>query len=192
MSKLSWLHFTTPRLIIRPLDESDYNSWLNGYKGRLPAQYIHDNGQLDLSDATTSWFNDLVKRQVMFAEQDDLYIWGIFDKDNNHLGMLDIKTLSRDNFQWAEIGYFIHNQYWRKGYCYEAVTELVYQAYETLNFHRIEAHVNTDNVPSLRLLEKVGFKFECLREAFIFENGKWTDNYVYYINTHNNDLIEEA
>ena len=81
---------------------------------RLPSQYKHDKGQLDMSDATVTWFHDLVERQTISAEQDDLYIWGIFDRNNNHLGMLDLKTLSRDNFQWAEIGYFMHNQYWRK------------------------------------------------------------------------------
>lgn len=192
MDKLSRLHFTTPRLIIRPLAKNDYEAWLKGFKDRLPAQYKHDKGQLDMSDATVTWFYDLVERQTMSAEQDDLYIWGIFDRNNNHLGMLDIKTLSRDNFQWAEIGYFMHNQYWRNDYCYEAVAELVFQAYETLKFHRIEAHVNIDNKPSIKLLEKVGFKFECLREGFIYEDGKWTDNYVYYINTHNNDLHGEA
>ncbi|MGJ5711452.1 GNAT family N-acetyltransferase, partial [Staphylococcus equorum] len=102
----------------------------------------------------------------------------------------DIKNLSRDNFQWAEIGYFIHNQYWNQGFAYEAVTELVKQARDTLHFHRLEAHINIDNVPSIVLIEKVGFQFECVRKGFIFENGKWTDHYVYYLNTHN-EIIDE-
>ncbi|MES3702927.1 GNAT family protein [Staphylococcus arlettae] len=99
-----------------------------------------------------------------------------------------MKTLSRDNFQWAELGYFIHNQFWRRGYAYEALVEIVAQAQQILHFHRIEAHVNLDNEPSQKLLEKVGFHFECIRKGFIFENGQWTDHFVYYLNTHNNDI----
>ncbi|NQE00166.1 N-acetyltransferase, partial [Staphylococcus xylosus] len=30
MDKNLWLHFTTQRLIIRPLEENDYKSWLRG------------------------------------------------------------------------------------------------------------------------------------------------------------------
>ncbi|SCS19763.1 GNAT family N-acetyltransferase [Staphylococcus caeli] len=185
MTKNLGLHFTTQRLIIRPLEESDYTSWLHGFVNRKPAQYRHDKGQIDMSDATEPWFAALVARQQQAIEADDLYIFGIFDKAGHHIGMLNIKNLSRDHFQWAEIGYFIHNQYWQQGYAYEALTELVKQAQEKLHFHRIEAHINLDNQPSIGLIEKVGFQFECVRKGFIFENGQWTDHYVYYINTHN-------
>ena len=61
MDKLSRLHFITPRLIIRPLAKNDYEVWLKGFKDRLPSQYKHDKGQLDMSDATVTWFHDLVE-----------------------------------------------------------------------------------------------------------------------------------
>ncbi|NQE00593.1 GNAT family N-acetyltransferase, partial [Staphylococcus xylosus] len=86
------------------------------------------------------------------------------------------------------IGYFIHNQHWHQGYAYEALTELIKQTRDTLNFHRIEAHINIDNPRSVNLIEKVGFQYECVRKGFIFENGQWTDHYVYYLNTHDEIL----
>ncbi|MDG0820766.1 GNAT family N-acetyltransferase [Staphylococcus equorum] len=190
MTKNLGLHFTTQRLIIRPLEENDYETWLRGFVNRKPSQFKYDKGQVDMSESTEPWFAALIVRQQQAIEADDLYIFGVFDKEMNHLGMLDIKNLSRDNFQWAEIGYFIHNQYWNQGFAYEAVTELVKQARDTLHFHRLEAHINIDNVPSIGLIEKVGFQFECVRKGFIFENGEWTDHYVYYLNTHN-EIIDE-
>ena len=39
--------------------------------------------------------------------------------------MIDIVTLERKNFQWAEIGYFIHNQFWRNGYAFEALESIL-------------------------------------------------------------------
>lgn len=188
MHKNLGLHFTTQRLIIRPSEENDYESWLSGFLNRKPSQYRHDKGQVDMSDATEPWFAAMVTRQQQAIEADDLYIFGIFDKAHQHIGMLNIKNLSRDQFQWAEIGYFIHNQYWHQGFAYEALTELVKQTRDTLHFHRIEAHINLDNNPSIQLIETLGFQFECVRKGFIFENEQWTDHYVYYINTHDNHL----
>ncbi|CAM3933644.1 N-acetyltransferase [Staphylococcus xylosus] len=188
MDKNLWLHFTTQRLIIRPLEENDYESWLRGFVNRKPSQYKHDKGQLDMSDATEPWFAALVTRHQEAIKSDDLYIFGIFDKAHNHLGMLNIKNLSRGNFQWAEIGYFIHNQHWHQGFAYEALTELIKQCRDTLKFHRVEAHINIDNPRSVNLIEKVGFQYECVRKGFIFENGQWTDHYVYYLNTHDEIL----
>lgn len=191
MTKNLRLHFTTQRLIIRPLEENDYESWLGGFVNRKPSQHKHDRGHIDMSEATEPWFAALVERQRQEIKADDLYIFGIFDKvTKQHIGMLDIKNLSRDNFQWGEMGYFIHNQFWRQGYAFEALTELVKQARDTLQFHRIEAHINLDNPQSLHLIEKLGFQFECIRKGFIFENGSWTDQYVYYLNRHNNTLNE--
>lgn len=182
------LHFQTQRLIIRPLEKNDYHSWYNGYSNSKLAQYKYDKGQLDLLEKTESWFYTLVRNQQEAIKEDDIYYFAIFDKRGQHIGMIDLKTLSRDNFQWAELGYFIHNQFWRRGYAYEALVEIVTQAQQILHFHRIEAHVNLDNEPSQKLLEKVGFHFECIRKGFIFENGQWTDHFVYYLNTHNNDI----
>lgn len=99
--------------------------------------------------------------------------------------MIDIVTIRRDNFQWGECGFFIHNQFWNNGYAYEAINKIIEVANKKLNFHRLEAHVNLDNTPSLNLLKKLNFEYECTRKGFIFEFGEWTDNHIYFINLHN-------
>ncbi|MER2181783.1 MAG: GNAT family N-acetyltransferase, partial [Desemzia incerta] len=38
-----------------------------------------------------------------------------------------------------------HNHFWRKGYGKEAVNAALNLAFEKLNYHRIEAHINLDN-----------------------------------------------
>ncbi|RIP36139.1 N-acetyltransferase [Staphylococcus gallinarum] len=183
------LHFVTQRLIIRPLEENDYETWLSGFVNRKPSQHRFDDGQIDLTEATLPWFTALLERQQQARNADDLYIFAIFDKVTfAHIGMLDLKNLSRDAFQWAEVGYFIHNQYWRQGYAYEAVSELIKQAKDNFKFHRIEAHIDIGNEPSQCLIEKVGFQFECIRKGFIFQEGQWTDQLVYYQNLHDESI----
>lgn len=79
--------------------------------------------------------------------------------------MIDRVTIRRSNFQWAECGYFIHHQHWRKGYAYETLRETLHIVDKTLGFHRLEAYVNLDNHPSIKLLEKTDFEFECTRKT---------------------------
>ena len=81
------------------------------------------------------------------------------------------------------LGYTIHNQYWRNGYGKEAVKKAFNIAFQNLHFHRIEAHINVDNKPSIKLAESVGMDFECSRKGFIYEFEEWTDNLVYYTNS---------
>lgn len=71
-----------------------------------------------------------------------------------------------------------------KGYGKEAVQATLKVAFETLNFHRIEAHINLDNTASIKLAESAGMTFECIREKFIYEHDEWTDNLIYVTNAH--------
>ena len=52
---------------------------------------------------------------------------------------------------------------------------------ETLNLHRIEAGVHTQNIRSIRLLENVGMQREGIHRGILPIGGKWEDNYSYAI-----------
>ncbi|WP_080146949.1 GNAT family N-acetyltransferase [Marinilactibacillus piezotolerans] len=174
----------TERLVIRPLQETDYENWLNEFENRKPSKHRHDQGKIDMSVCTSEWFDNLVDKHQNLADIDSAYIFGVFrKKDGTHIGMVDFSTLERGEFQWGRIGYTIHNQYWRKGYGKEAVREALYIAFNHLKFHRIEAHINLDNIASISLAESVGMEYESTRKGFIFEFGEWTDNLVYFKNS---------
>ncbi|MEF2293211.1 GNAT family N-acetyltransferase [Virgibacillus dokdonensis] len=175
----------TDRLMLRPLQNQDYERWLEGCRGRLPSQYKYDDEKMNLSGWTQEKFNkDVVAKLQQLADQDEAYVFGVFRKsDQKHIGKVEICTIMRDEFQWGLLGYTIHNQYWRKGYGKEAVKEAFNIAFKNLHFHRIEAHINVDNNPSIKLAESVGMKFECIRKGFIYEFEEWTDNLVYYTNS---------
>ena len=175
----------TDRLIIRPLTTGDYENWLKGFENRFPSQNRHDQGKIDMSECTLEWFHNLVHKHQELALSDSTYIFGVFKKtDGSHIGMIDFSTLARDDFQWGRIGYTIHNQYWRNGYGKESVSAALRLAFEQIKLHRIEAHINLDNTPSIKLIESVGMTFECIRKGFIYENDEWTDHLVYYKNSH--------
>ena len=174
----------TERLVIRPLKKEDYQYWLNEFENRFPSQHRHDKGKIDMSECTFEWFANLVEKHQELALDDTAHVFGIFRKeDGTNLGMVDFSTLARNDFHWGRIGYTIHNQYWQKGYGKEAVKEALNIAFRDLNYHRIEAHINLDNTPSINLAESVGMEFECIRKGFIYEFGEWTDHLIYYRNS---------
>ncbi|MFT4415775.1 GNAT family N-acetyltransferase [Fredinandcohnia humi] len=173
----------TNRLVIRPLEEEDYFTWLTQYKKRLPSQHKYDEGNIDMSICTIEWFGNLVKKHQEMAVDDKVYVFGVFRKiDNIHIGTIDFSTIMREEFQWARFGYSIHNQFWRQGFGREAVKAAIDLAFQKLHYHRIEAHINLDNIASIMLAKSVGMVYECTRKGFIYENDEWTDHLIYYIN----------
>lgn len=177
------LYVETERLIVRPFSNEDYPNWLHQHENRFPSQHKYDQGKIDLSECTEIWFHHMVESHQELIEKDECYVFGVFHKDTkDHIGTVDLSTLLRYDFQWGRIGYTLHNQYWCKGFGRECVQSVLKTAFEKLDFHRIEAHINLDNNPSIKLAESVGMKFECVRKGFIYEFGEWTDNLIYYIN----------
>ena len=178
------LYIETERLIIRPFKNEDYLNWHKQYDSRLPSQYKYDDGRpLDMPISTEEWFIKWIKGFNKLAEKDEMYILGIFRKiDGANVGKVELTKILRSDYQWAMAGYSIHNQFWKNGYASESVLAATKVFFSTLGFHRIELHINVDNKPSIRLAERTGFLFECVRKEFSFEDDQWTDFLIYYKN----------
>ena len=58
----------------------------------------------------------------------------------------------------AEIGYWIGEKYWNKGIMSRALKDAVHYIFQNTPLIRLYANVFESNYPSMRVLEKVGFK----------------------------------
>ena len=174
------LTIETERLILRPQKFSDYAVWYAGFSSRLPQQSKYDEGQVNLKGCDPAWFSNLCDRHQEQALSDYAYIFGVFLKQTTqHLGYVDLSTIYREEKQWANLGYSIHNQYWRQGFGGEAVKAALIAGFENLGYHRIEAAINLDNHPSIALAQSVGLQEECVRRGFYYENEQWVDHVIY-------------
>lgn len=173
----------TKRMIIRPLEFSDYEIWLKAYTGRSAKKHKYDGGPHDPKETPKSWFTKLVKKHSKKALNDDVYVFGVFDrKTKEHVGSLDFATIQRYNMSWANLGYVVHNTQQGKGYAKEFVEAGIHKiAFKILKYKRIEAAINVDNKRSINLAKSVGMKKECIRPEFFFENGAWADHVIYTI-----------
>ena len=79
----------------------------------------------------------------------------------------------------AEIGYTFRRTFQGKGYASEAAGALVDHILATTAVHRIEASLDPDNVPSMRVLESIGMTFESSSRQSYYLRGRWDDDLRY-------------
>jgi RimJ/RimL family protein N-acetyltransferase len=83
--------------------------------------------------------------------------------------------------QQAEVGYLFHPEFQGRGYATEAVTAIMDLGFASGHFHRIYGRCDGRNVPSYRLMARLGMR----REAHFIHNeifkGEWGDELYYAI-----------
>jgi [ribosomal protein S5]-alanine N-acetyltransferase len=79
----------------------------------------------------------------------------------------------------AEIGYWIGEPYWGLGITTNAVRLVTDYGLNQLELVRIYTGVFDFNKASQRVLEKAGFKLECVFEKSVYKNEKICDEYRY-------------
>lgn len=72
--------------------------------------------------------------------------------------------LKRDDLPAPDIGFAFLPDFWNKGFAFEAASAVMNDGRERLNLTRILAIVNPDNDASIKLLQKLGMKFERVKD----------------------------
>lgn len=62
-----------------------------------------------------------------------------------------------------------------KGLGYFATSKILLHAFKNMNLHRIELSVLTNNIPAIKLYEKVGFKKEGISRQSVYKEGQFVD-----------------
>lgn len=83
----------------------------------------------------------------------------------------------------ADLYYEIEPPYWGRGLATESVQRVLSFAFGVLHLQRIKALSATQNIRSIRVLEKVGMQKIGFRRAILPERGIWQDNYEFAIQT---------
>jgi RimJ/RimL family protein N-acetyltransferase len=70
--------------------------------------------------------------------------------------------IKRETLPDVDVGFAFLPDYWLQGLAFEAATAVMNYGRETLGLRRIVAITSLDNTASIRLLEKIGLRFERL------------------------------
>lgn len=193
MKKLSLKDYTiqTKRLIIRPVQKSDFSSF---EKSKLNSKNKMNEWDFDLKNynhekAKKNW-NPMVQKIKENRENDIAYQFGIFRKnDNAYLGYVGFGPILRDNYQTGSLGYTLINSYWGQGYAKEAIKATMLFGFKKLNLHRIQAEIEPNNRRSIILARSLKMRRECISKKRILINGIWKDVVVFVMTSEDCGVI---
>ncbi|MBH0229099.1 GNAT family N-acetyltransferase [Halobacillus sp. KCTC 3957] len=105
--------------------------------------------------------------------------WGITLKENDQvIGSCGFLNRQPKHFR-AEVGFELSRKHWGQGIASEALEAVVQYGFSQLQLERIEALIVPENLPSQRMVEKMGLQKEGLLRHYEYTNGKFDDLYMY-------------
>ncbi len=172
--RVSW-PCATERLTLRPATPDDADAMF-GYRSLEPVS--HWMTQLP-TDAEV-WRADFDTRcpYTLVIVLGGEVIGDLFLKTEDAWAQAEVRERGRDVF--AEIGWCLAPAHGGHGYATEAVRELVAIAFESLWIRRVVANCFADNLPSWRLMERLGLRREAHNVAdTLHRDGEWYDGLTY-------------
>ncbi len=157
---------TTERLLLRPATQGDLSFVLTLFS-RSETNRYSSYGDISTPKEAKQLFDAFLKpgSDTHFRLVVDLRGTG------EPVGTIGLYAYSEQNRR-AELGYDLLREHWGKGLTTEAVIAVLRYAFEELKLNRVEAKTDSENVASIRVLEKSGFIREgLLRQRYNYKGG---------------------
>ncbi|WP_460755240.1 GNAT family N-acetyltransferase [Myceligenerans cantabricum] len=171
-------------VVLRPLRRRDGKVW---------AQLRADNaGWLERWEATSpvtgenrmtvASFSEYVRSLSSQARAGTLLPFGV-ELDGELVGQLTVASITYGSLCSASIGYWVSEHVAGRGVAPTGVAMATDYCWFVLGLHRIEVNIRPENRPSLRVVEKLGFRDEGVRERFLHIQGGWRDHRTFALTT---------
>jgi ribosomal-protein-alanine N-acetyltransferase len=92
------------------------------------------------------------------------------------VGQLTVSSIIWGSALMATLGYWVDREHAGRGIAPTAVALATDHCFFTLGLHRMEINIRPENKPSLRVVEKLGFRYEGLRPKYLHIAGQWADH----------------
>ncbi|PZE23356.1 MULTISPECIES: GNAT family N-acetyltransferase [unclassified Curtobacterium] len=99
--------------------------------------------------------------------------------DGRFVGQLNVSGISYGSLASASIGYWVVESAAGHNVTPTAVALATDHCFRSVGIHRVEICIRPENAPSLRVVEKLGFRYEGLRRRYIHINGDWRDHFCF-------------
>ena len=145
----------TDRLVLRKLTIDDAVFILDLLNQPSFIQFIGDRGVRTLDDARDYLSKRLINSYERFGF--GLYLT-LLRESGIPIGICGL--VKRELLENVDVGFAFLPQYWSKGYAFESAFAVLAYARNTLGLKRIVGIATPDNHGSIRVLEKIGLRFE--------------------------------
>jgi len=165
----------TPRLRLRPFRGSDVPEIvrLAGHP-RIAATTLYVPHPYAPSDAET-WLG----AHGPAAAAGTGFTFAITTCEGRLVGAMGLDLVPRH--RRAELGYWIGVEHWGRGFATEAGRAVLDFGFGTLGLNRVEAHCFAGNAASVRVLEKLGMRFEGILRHHVVKDASPRDGLFYAV-----------
>ena len=169
-----------PQLTLRPLSMRDRAEWDSvRYRNREWLEPWEASNPLPGGDPPT--YRQFVRLMRAQAKQGTCLPWLITELNpdtcrHELVGQLSVSSIIGGSFRSASLGYWVDAAQAGRGIAPMAVAMATDYCFQHLNLHRMEINIRPENVKSLRVVEKLGFRDEGLRKDFLHISGHWRDH----------------
>ena len=122
-------------------------------------------------------------RSLLAAARAGTTIPFVIEVDGELVGQLNVSGMGYGSLSSASIGYWVVEGVAGRGITPTAVALATDYCLQSAGLHRIEICIRPENRASLRVVEKLGFRYEGLRRRYIHINGAWRDHFSYALTT---------
>lgn len=145
--------FETSRLYLRQFTEADAPLLVQLNSNPEVLKYLHEP-LLETEEQALHVLQNIILPQY----KNNLGRWAIHLKSNNEfIGWCGLKY--RAELNEIDLGYRLMQQFWGKGYAFEAAKHTVDYGFNQLHLKTIVGRAHIENAGSLRILENVGLQF---------------------------------
>jgi len=171
------IRLSTSRLLLRTLGSRDVEllydfdvrnrSWLEPWEPRRDEAYF-----------TRERVASSIRADARALRRGTGARWHVFrhGEPGRILGSVSVSNIVLGVFLSAHLGYRLDAEETDRGFMTEALEAVIAHAFGPWGLHRLEANVMPRNLPSRRVLARLGFEEEGLARRYLKINGVWEDH----------------
>lgn len=99
------------------------------------------------------------------------------------IGSVNFNIFTEQDSLCAEMGYKVDSHFQNRGVAFEACLAGIKIMRQHYDIKRIFLHIHPDNLPSLRVADKLGCKLICVDRDYAHVNGRYVDLLRYSLDT---------
>jgi len=173
-------------LILRPIRYRDRTEW-NSVRSRN-AQWIGPwEATNPLPGSPLPSYAGMVRSLNQQARQDTALPFVITERQGGLrsspviVGQLTVSSIIWGSARMATLGYWVDQARAGRGIAPASVAMATDHCFRVLGLHRMEINIRPENRPSLRVVQKLGFREEGLRKRYLHIAGEWADHLSFAI-----------